>query len=60
MTTESAMEFLRNFKPRYHSHCPICRCLRNSLNCRQSKHFGMRWDYELERAVLRTEEDSKR
>ena len=51
-TREDYVEFLRNFRPGWRSYCPICRCLASSRNCRQFNHFGMKYDYELERPVV--------
>ena len=50
----SPVEFLRThrFKP----FCPICRCLRGSLNCRQFNHFGVvGFDYERGRPIFEHE-----
>lgn len=50
-TCEEFAAWLHGF--RFKQYCPICSCLMWSRNCRSFNHFGMRYDFELERPVCR-------
>lgn len=50
MTASDYARWLAGF--RFKKYCPICRCLMYSRNCRQINHFGMRYDFKLERPVV--------